>query len=89
MAALRLVPVAPFVVVNAVAGASRISLRDFALGTLLGMAPGMLALAVFSEGLIKTLQQPDTGRLAGLLLLLLLLVAGLIALRHWLRGTRE
>ena len=37
---LRIVPVAPFTVVNLVAGASHISFRDFALGTLLGMLAG-------------------------------------------------
>jgi uncharacterized membrane protein YdjX (TVP38/TMEM64 family) len=89
IAALRVVPVAPFVVINAVAGASRISLRDFALGTLLGMAPGMLVIALFSEGIITSLQDPDTGRLAALLLLLVLALAALFALRRWLRRPRE
>jgi uncharacterized membrane protein YdjX (TVP38/TMEM64 family) len=51
----RLVPVAPFAVVNMVAGASHIRLRDLVLGTLLGMVPGTLAIAVFSEKIIDTL----------------------------------
>jgi uncharacterized membrane protein YdjX (TVP38/TMEM64 family) len=38
--AVRLLPVAPFAVVNMVAGASHIRLRDLMLGTLIGISPG-------------------------------------------------
>ena len=40
MTLLRLLPIAPFSVVNLVAGASEMRLRDFLLGSLLGMLPG-------------------------------------------------
>ncbi len=43
VAVIRLVPVAPFVVVNLVAGVLKISFSHFILGTLLGMVPGMIA----------------------------------------------
>jgi len=46
IAVLRLVPVASYASVSAVAGASFIGLREFVLGTLLGMAP--LVVMVFS-----------------------------------------
>ena len=46
VAMIRMVPIAPFSVVNLVAGASELSLRDFMLGTLLGMAPGIAVMAV-------------------------------------------
>jgi uncharacterized membrane protein YdjX (TVP38/TMEM64 family) len=39
IAILRLVPVGPFTLVNAVAGASRIRLRDFLIGTAIGVTP--------------------------------------------------
>ena len=42
MTAIRLVPVAPFVVVNLAAGAIRVRYWHFALGTVLGMLPGAL-----------------------------------------------
>jgi phospholipase D1/2 len=44
---VRVLPVAPFTIVNIVAGASHIRVRDFALGTLLGMLPGILPLTLF------------------------------------------
>lgn len=43
---IRMIPIAPFSVVNVVAGASTLPLRDFLIGTLLGMTPGILAMAV-------------------------------------------
>src|SRR5262249_51553719 len=42
VATIRLVPLAPFTVVNLVAGASAIAPSDFILGTLLGMLPGLV-----------------------------------------------
>ena len=49
IAVLRLLPVAPFSIVNAVAGASRVRLRDYLLGTALGMAPGIVLIATFID----------------------------------------
>ncbi len=75
---LRIVPVAPYSVINLVAGASHISLRDFALGTLLGLVPGLAAIALFADGVAQALREPDQGGVTWLAgLLLILLVAGL------------
>lgn len=41
IALLRLVPVAPFVVINLIAGLSKLKLRTFVGGSVLGMLPGM------------------------------------------------
>jgi len=60
-AALRLVPIAPFGVVNVVVGATHIRSRDFLLGTLLGMAPGTFALAFFGDRALTALRDPDWG----------------------------
>lgn len=43
VALLRLVPVAPFIVINLVAGLSKLRLRTFIVGSCLGMLPGMAA----------------------------------------------
>jgi uncharacterized membrane protein YdjX (TVP38/TMEM64 family) len=82
---LRLVPVAPFVIINAVAGASRISFRDFAVGTLLGMAPGMLGIALFADSLIRTIRQPNADHLLGLLLVVAVIIGAIAGLRYFLR----
>jgi phosphatidylserine/phosphatidylglycerophosphate/cardiolipin synthase-like enzyme/uncharacterized membrane protein YdjX (TVP38/TMEM64 family) len=41
VAILRIVPIAPFVVINLAAGISRMKLSTFVVGTFLGMLPGM------------------------------------------------
>jgi phosphatidylserine/phosphatidylglycerophosphate/cardiolipin synthase-like enzyme/uncharacterized membrane protein YdjX (TVP38/TMEM64 family) len=48
MAVVRLVPVAPFTIVNLVAGALHVRLDHFLVGTIIGLAPGVIALAVFA-----------------------------------------
>lgn len=47
--AVRALPVAPFTVESVVAGALRIKLSDLALGTLFGMAPGMLGTSFIGD----------------------------------------
>jgi uncharacterized membrane protein YdjX (TVP38/TMEM64 family)/phosphatidylserine/phosphatidylglycerophosphate/cardiolipin synthase-like enzyme len=56
--ALRLVPIAPFSMINLVAGASHIKFRDFMLGTLIGQLPGMIAVVVVVNRLKLSLQDP-------------------------------
>lgn len=84
--AVRMLPVAPFAVVNMVAGASHIRLRDLLLGTLIGISPGTLAMTLFVDQITATLRHPTplTFVVAGLTLLLI--VVGLWALQRWLRS---
>ncbi len=46
LAALRLIPVAPFTVVNLVAGAAGVRLRDFLAGSVIGMGPGIVLICL-------------------------------------------
>ena len=45
VAMIRMVPIAPFTLVNVLAGASQLRLSDFLVGTILGMAPGIITMA--------------------------------------------
>ena len=47
--AVRALPVAPFAVESVVGGALRIKLSDLLLGTLFGMAPGMLGTSIIGD----------------------------------------
>ncbi len=58
MALLRLLPIAPFSVVNLVAGASHIGLRDFLVGTAIGMLPGIALTVTFAHQLGAALAHP-------------------------------
>lgn len=55
---VRVLPVAPFSMINLVAGASPVSLRDFVLGTLLGMTPGVVIMATFMGRLENAVREP-------------------------------
>ena len=57
---VRVVPVAPFPVVNLAMGALRVPLRHFVLGTLVGIMPGMLAATVLSDQLAAALEEPSS-----------------------------
>ena len=46
LAGLRLIPIAPFTIVNLVAGISGVGLRDFLVGTLIGMGPGIVLICL-------------------------------------------
>lgn len=64
VATVRFLPIAPFTVVNLVAGASHIRFRDFIFGTILGMAPGILAITVFERQLEVAIREPGAGSVA-------------------------
>ncbi len=82
---LRIVPVAPFTVINLVAGASHIGLKDFALGTLVGLLPGIVAIALFADGLVVSIRDPGMGSFAWLAVVVLVIALAALWFRRWLR----
>lgn len=85
----RIVPVAPYSVINLVAGASHISLPTFILGTVLGMAPGIIAMTLFGGQLIAALRDPGPGTIAILVTILCLILGIGIFLKRRLRRIRD
>lgn len=83
--AVRLVPIAPFALINMVAGASHIRLRDLLLGTAIGMAPGTLAMAFFANQIAAALREPSALTYALLALTVLLIGVGGWGMQRWLR----
>ena len=55
---VRVVPIAPFSVVNLACGAIGVPLPKFLAGTAIGMAPGLLALAILSGQVAQSLSNP-------------------------------
>ena len=64
IAAIRLVPVAPFTVVNLVAGASSVRLVDYVVGTVLGLLPGLLLMSALGYQIYRFLIAPTAADLA-------------------------
>ena len=81
VATLRLLPVAPFTVVNIVAGAFKVPLRDYILGSLLGLTPGILVTNLFAHQLQNAARDPGIGTF----LVLAALVAITIIGTAWLK----
>jgi phospholipase D1/2 len=89
VAALRMVPIAPFSFINLAAGASQIKFTDFIAGTFLGMAPGILVITLLGNQLSRVLDDPEPQQLAlfgGLILAWLGVSLGLQALATRLRS---
>lgn len=84
VAVLRLLPIAPFTFINMIAGASRISLRDFLVGTAIGMSPGILLTVVFIDRMIATLRNPTPLATLSLAAVVAAAVAFILLIRHWL-----
>ncbi|MCL7745025.1 VTT domain-containing protein [Guyparkeria hydrothermalis] len=81
---LRLIPLAPFTVVNLVAGATRIRFRDFLIGSLAGLVPGTAALTIFSDQLLRTVLEPSAATIGVLALLTALFIGIGWGLSRWL-----
>jgi phospholipase D1/2 len=79
IAAIRLVPIAPFTVVNLVAGASEIRFSAFVAGTVLGMAPGLIVMSALGHQIMRIITGPsgtDIALLAVVLAIWLALAGG-------------
>lgn len=70
MTMVRLVPVAPFSVVNLAAGAICIPALDYILGTALGLLPGLAIMSALGDQAVTMIQHPSLGGVAALVGLL-------------------
>jgi phosphatidylserine/phosphatidylglycerophosphate/cardiolipin synthase-like enzyme/uncharacterized membrane protein YdjX (TVP38/TMEM64 family) len=82
----RMVPVLPFTVVNIVAGASHIRIKDFVLGTAIGMLPGLLAIALFEKGLEEVIREPGEGTILLVIGIAVLALGSLTLLKRFAEG---
>ncbi len=82
VATVRLLPLAPYSVVNLVAGATRVRFRDFVLGTLLGISPGVIAITLLETQLENVMRDPGLQSFALLAAILVVLLPGVVWLRR-------
>ena len=80
MIVVRIVPVAPFTIINLITGASHIRFRDFVLGTLFGMTPGIVGVTLLTDRVEATLRSPDWSTL----LTLVMVAAVVFTVGYWL-----
>jgi phospholipase D1/2 len=89
MTAMRIVPAAPFAVEGIIAGAVRIKLWHYTLGTVLGMTPGVLATSVFGVQLTAALEDPSTINWWIIAAVVLAFIAMTWFVKRWLAGRHE
>jgi uncharacterized membrane protein YdjX (TVP38/TMEM64 family) len=66
------------------AGAVRVPFRDFVLGTLLGMTPGVVGITFFTQQLEEMIRRPSALNLTIMIGTLLLMFAAIVGLRRWI-----
>ncbi|MCF8470871.1 MAG: VTT domain-containing protein [Parvibaculum sp.] len=88
---VRLVPVAPFMLVNLVSGALRVPVLDYTAGTFLGLAPGLVLMSVLGDRVFAMMEDPslsDIGIVLGIVVLWIALALGLQRLLSKWRASR-
>jgi uncharacterized membrane protein YdjX (TVP38/TMEM64 family) len=82
VAAIRLLPVAPFTIVNIISGAFKVPVRDYFLGSLLGLAPGIILINFFAHQFARAVRHPGAGSYALLGVSVVLTALGILWLRR-------
>jgi uncharacterized membrane protein YdjX (TVP38/TMEM64 family) len=78
---VRVLPLAPFVMVNMVLGALRVRLRDFLLGSFIGLLPATIGIFLLMDRLQAVWRSPDLKSYAALAGC----VVALVLLSVWMR----
>jgi uncharacterized membrane protein YdjX (TVP38/TMEM64 family) len=82
---VRIVPVAPFSIINLVAGASHLGFRDFLIGTILGLLPGTILISFFVDRIVAAVRHPGPVTFALLALVAGVAIGGTLAVRARLK----
>ena len=86
---VRLVPSAPFIVVNMAAGVTPMRLRDFAAGTAVGIIPKIALTAFAGNSIVQALKGGGQRHIVMLVIAVVVwIVCGLVA-RNWLKKREE
>jgi phosphatidylserine/phosphatidylglycerophosphate/cardiolipin synthase-like enzyme/uncharacterized membrane protein YdjX (TVP38/TMEM64 family) len=91
VAILRMVPLAPFSIVNVVAGASQLKLRDFLVGTIFGMMPGIAVMAALGSQIADFAKNESWANVIPLGLTIVIWIAICLAAQFvvtWLAGRK-
>jgi phospholipase D1/2 len=79
---LRSIPFAPFSVVNLAAGSIGVPLRDYLVGTALGLLPGIVVLTAFGERLRALWRDPTPANVALLVAIVLVWIVLVVAMQR-------
>lgn len=86
VAVVRLVPVAPYTIVNIVAGASHLDLFRFLVGSAIGLVPAIGALTLFSGSLVRAIRNPGAETFAILVVVIVVIAFASFGLKKVLKS---
>jgi phospholipase D1/2 len=89
IALIRMVPLAPFTLVNLAAGCIGVRFRDFMLGTALGLAPGITVVCLFGRQVRAFWRDPSLTPVLIVGGIALAWIAFSVLLQRWISGRRE
>ncbi|HEY7217261.1 MAG TPA: VTT domain-containing protein [Candidatus Binatia bacterium] len=89
VAAVRMIPVAPYSLINLAAGAVHVPVRDFVIGTFLGMSPGVVVITFFENQFEEAIRTPSAVTFAVLIAAVIVMLLGIFAIRRWLAGRQS
>jgi phospholipase D1/2 len=89
VATIRMLPIAPYSLVNLAAGSINVRLRDYVLGTLLGILPGTIALTAFGHQLREIVARPTLNNVGVLLVVIAAWVTLSFALQRFVSKRRR
>lgn len=81
---LRLFPIGPYTVINLVAGASHIRFKDYILGTILGLLPGLVAITALGDRLGGIIRSPKPENFVQFASLLVIIAVANIVAHRWM-----
>jgi phospholipase D1/2 len=87
VAILRAIPIAPFTVINIISGAFQVPIRDYLLGSLIGLAPGIIVTNLFAHQLRNAMRNPGVASFVLLAVLIVISVLGTLWLRRKFSST--
>lgn len=85
----RFLPVGNFSVINMLSGSMRIPFVSFALGNVVGIAPGVLMFTLFSDQIAAALRSPNKTNISLVVAGTLLLAALGVVLKRWVKRREE
>jgi uncharacterized membrane protein YdjX (TVP38/TMEM64 family) len=87
VAMLRLLPVAPYTVVNLAAGASHLGQGQFMVGSAIGLLPAISALTLFSGSLVEAVRNPSPTTMGAVATIVLAIAVVALLLRRLLKSS--
>lgn len=89
MVLVSLLPVAPFTLTSMAAGAFHLRFRDYLLGTIIGITPGLVVMTVIGSQLASLLRAEDLDTVLIAAVVILFGIAVLALLRQWVARRRS